>query len=229
MASLLLAALLTQAQAVGAAPKPIERVSLHQGTVADAWASPGFRLGLAFSAGGLWGEQGAADATVVGATIRAGWRFNRRFSLLSAFTYHVLLGDLVGLRYAITLEPTWHPVAGLSLGIGVGYAGIVGQRDDNYGPLAGSEGRETQPGVYAPPDPITLSDCNGGGIVGVLRAGYLFRIGRVGSTGPIASFFAQGSRCVADDEWGYESSYDRELVDWWPHLGFSLAWTFLWR
>lgn len=207
----------TRAHATPTRAAPYERFSLPQGSVDDAWASPGFRLGLGFGVGGLWGSARSAGGTLIGGTIRAAWRFGPRLSLASTFFYGALSGDLDAMRYAITVEPTWHPERGLSLGLGVGYGGLIGDVSESL--------RENEPGfgsVSRGEEP-TISHCEAGGIVGVARISYLFRLGRVGSTGPQATGIVQWTRCTDT------AGDDREIVQWWTHLGFSLAWTFSWR
>ena len=210
-----------------AAPRAVhEKESLPRGPVAEAWTSPGFRLGLGVLAGPIVGQDRAPSATAVGVTVHAGWRFGALFSLATAFSYEALFGSLGGLRYAVTLEPTWHPFPGVYLAVGAGYAGVTGTPK-----AVGPDGfTATAPGrpLASFGRELVERDCERGGVVALLRAGYNFRLGRVGATGPSASFATQAIPCI-ESYWSDEKLLLEEVTDWWPHLVFSLGWTFLWR
>ncbi|MCC6750359.1 MAG: hypothetical protein IT371_22025 [Deltaproteobacteria bacterium] len=207
------------------------RFSLPTESDRAAWLRPGFRVALGVGYGRLVGLGGAPSGNLVGPTIRLGVRLDEKWSLLGSLQYLYAFGaagGVSGLRFAGTVEPTWHVARGLSLSVGIGFAGLVEGR-------AGRPNPDPQPGTlyasYTFPDARTpLPSCSGVGVTGLVRADYLFVLGPRSSTGPTLVVDAQWTGCVADTGRD-EPDTARPIVrrQWWPHLGLSLAWVIAWR
>jgi hypothetical protein len=86
-------------------------------------------------------------------------------------------GDLEGLHYAITIEPTLHVTERFAVALGIGYAGLIAEVPTRH------EATLDTPG------------CSGAGIAAVARLQYLFRLGRRASTGPNVGVLAQWTAC----------------------------------
>lgn len=227
---LLLAGALPGRWSAARADEPTARTSLPEHGRHDAWQLPGLRIGLAAGYGGVIGLGGAPGGHLVGGNLRVGVRLDARWSIYASFQYYgVVSGELTGLRYSGTLEPTWHIVRGLSLSAGMGFGGIVER---------GGSGREDprphahgMPKSYTFPDASTpLPRCNGLGLAGVLRAEYRFRLGQRTSIGPALELLGQWTACV--DESGSVDPRTGQLNvrrQWWPQLGLAASWIAVWR
>ena len=195
-----------------------------------AWTKSGFRLGLGLEYGHLEGLRGAPDGRLLGAVLHAGLRLDEDWSLMTTFVYASASesGGLRGLRFAGTLDPTWHVTRELSLAFGFGFGGIV----------EGSTGRpDVQPigsglntsytfGGSAPPVP----SCSGVGVAGLVRAAYTWVIGPRSSTGVELELVGQYTSCVAKTGRVDPDSADPIVrTQYWPHWGATLAWGFAWR
>jgi hypothetical protein len=223
----LLAAQLAPASAAAAEDGPI-RLSLPTESERAVWLKPGFRFGLGIGYSRMQGIHGPPDGNLIGPSIRLGVRLDERWSLLASFQYQFAFGGagLTGVRYAGTIEPTWHVTPRLSLAVGVGFGGIVEGRTNRKNPAPSDiDSSYTFPGAETP-----LPGCSGVGVTGLARAEYLMVIGPRASTGPMAQLDMQWTGCVQDT--GRQDQDTAEPIvrrQWWPHLSFSLAWMVLWR
>ena len=204
------------------------RVSLPTASDREAWQRPGFRLQLGVLYGHLFGIGGAPGGPLVGPLLRIGLRLDPDWSLLASFSYAVASGDLSGLRYGATLEPTWHLTPHLGVALGLGLAGIVEGRTGRADP-------EPLPGTldtsYTFPDASPpIARCIGAGVVGLTRADWLWVLGPRTSTGLALELDGQWTGCV-DDTGRVEPDTARPIVrrQFWPHLGVSLSWVIAWR
>src|SRR5258706_14355463 len=86
------------------------RLSLPTESDREAWLRSGFRLALGLTYGSLRGLDGAPSGRLLGPTIRFGIRLDRDWSILASFQYASAsaAGGLSGLRFAGTIDPTWH-------------------------------------------------------------------------------------------------------------------------
>src|SRR5262245_41816149 len=93
------------------------RLSLASERDDDAWARAGFRLELGLLYGTLDGLGGAPGGRLVGGEMRTGVRLDRAWSILLSLQYAYASAphELSGLRYAGTIDPTWHVTRSLSL------------------------------------------------------------------------------------------------------------------
>src|SRR5439155_22187542 len=139
------------------------------------WRTSGFRLGLGLVYGRLVGLRGAPSGRLIGPTIRIGVRLDENWSVLTSFQYAAASksGGLSGLRFAGTIDPTWHVTPSLSVALGFGFGGIVEGRTGRMDPPAPPP--DTQ---YTYPSPSTpISSCSGVGATGLARATYLWILG----------------------------------------------------
>ena len=206
------------------------RLSLPTESDRAAWKKPGFRFGLGLAYGRLVGIDGAPSGNFIGPTIRMGIRLDERWSIMGSLEYLFASGrgGMGGLRYAGTIEPTWHATEHLNLGVGIGFGGLVEPSSSRPNP-------DPQPGTldasYTFPNARTpLPACNGVGVTGLLRAEWLFVLGPRASTGAALETDVQWTGCV-DDTGTVEPDTATPIVrrQWWPHYGGSLAWVILWR
>ncbi|MGB8295751.1 MAG: hypothetical protein WCG85_10025 [Polyangia bacterium] len=200
------------------------RLSLPTDSDRAVWKKPGFRFGLGLLYANLVGINGPPSGKFIGPTIRVGIRLDERWSLMGSLQYLFASGKggMGGLRYAGTIEPTWHATEHLSLAVGIGFGGLV---------ETGSNPPSTLDASYTYPDARTpLAACNGVGVTGLLRAEWLFVLGPRSSTGVALEGDGQWTGCV-DDTGNVDLDTATPIVrrQWWPHYGGSLAWVILWR
>src|SRR5262249_40391335 len=103
------------------------RLSLATEADREAWKRSGFRLGIGFIYRRMEGVGGAPSGRLLGPTLRVGLRLDAAWSVMASFQYAgaSAAGGLAGLRFAGTIDPTWHVTRNLSLAVGFGFGGIV--------------------------------------------------------------------------------------------------------
>jgi hypothetical protein len=209
---------------------PPPRLSLPTESDRALWKKPGFRFSVGFAYGRLYGVGGPPNYAMVGPLIRAGLRLDEAWSLMGSLQYFYATGGGVGstLRYAGTVEPTWHATEHLSLAVGIGFGGIIESRSRPTNP-------DPQPSTldssYTFPNAKTpIPSCNGVGAAGLLRAQWMWVMGPRSSTGLSLEFAGQWTACE-EDTGNFEPDTATPVVrrQWWPHLGGSLTWEIQWR
>lgn len=209
---------------------PPPRLSLPTESDRDLWKKPGFRFGLGLVYGRMYGIGGPPNSNLIGPTIRAGMRLDEAWSLMGSlqYLYATGAGGMKGVRFAGTIEPTWHATEHLSLAAGIGFGGLV---------QSGGTGTDPHPlgttlaTSYTFPDANTpLLNCNGVGVAGLLRAQWMMVMGPRASTGLALQMDGQWTACV-DDTGRLDTDTATPIVrrQWWPDLGGSLTWEILWR
>src|SRR5580704_13485409 len=159
------------------ADDPDGEVKLSLPTESDrvAWVRPGFRLGLGLDYGELVGLRGAPSGRELGVNMHAGLRLDEDWSLLVSFDYGRVSSNagISGLRYAGTLDPTWHVTRAFSLAFGFGFGGFVegstGRPDDAQ--------QATDVSITLPNASPPIPKCAGVGAAGLLRASYAWVMG----------------------------------------------------
>jgi hypothetical protein len=218
------------------APKPADddepppKLSLPTMADQEAWRRGGFRLGLGVAYGELAGLEGAPSGRLLGALVRLGVRLDRDWSILGSFQYAraSASGGLSGLRYAGTIDPTWHATSHLSLAVGMGFGGIV-------------EGSTGRPEVAPLPNTLfssytfpsaspPLPSCSGVGLAGLARASWTFVLGPRSATSFALEAIGQWTGCV-DDTGQVDLDTGKAIVrrQWWPHMGGTASWEIMWR
>jgi len=205
------------------------RFSLPTESERAMWKKPGFRFGLGVVYGRFYGINGPPNSQLIGPTIRLGLRLDEAWSLMSSLQYLYATGSggTRGLRFAGTIEPTWHATEHLSLAAGIGFGGIVQPSTSQ----SGTSQLGTPDTSYTYPDARTpMSSCNGVGVAGLLRAEWMMILGPRASTGLALEMDGQWTGCV-DDTGVLEPDTATPIVrrQWWPHVGGSIAWGILWR
>jgi hypothetical protein len=216
-----------------AAPKDDEgepRLSLPTESDRDAWTRAGFRLSLGAVYGRLVGLEGAPSGRLLGATVRLGLRLDASWSVLASFQYASASapGGLEALRFAGTIDPTWHATRHLSLALGLGFGGIVeaGTGRPDVDPLPGAiETSYTFPSSSPP-----LPNCSGVGVAALARAEWTIVLGPRSATSLGIEGVGQWTGCV-DDTGRVESDTGQAIVrrQWWPHVGGVGTWSITWR
>ena len=206
------------------------RFSLPTETERALWKKPGFRLGLGLVLGRLYGIGGAPDGHLIGPAIRFGVRLDEMWSLMGSLNYLYANGQggLKGLRFAGTIEPTWHATNHFDFAMGIGFGGIAEPSGGRPNPDPQSS---TLNSSYTFPNAKTpMPGCNGVGVAGLLRTEWHMELGPRSSTGISFQLDGQWTGCV-DDSGRVEPDTATPIVrrQWWPHLGGSLGWGILWR
>ena len=205
------------------------RLSLPTEADRDAWRRAGFRLALGLTYGRMYGLEGAPSGHLLGATIRFGLRLDSDWSILASFQYDVAssTNGLHGLRFAGTIDPTWHATRHLSLALGLGFGGIVGGR---YGmdvpPLPGTLATS----YTFPSASPSLPTCSGIGAAGLARAEWSWVLGPRSTTGLGLEALGQWTGCV-DDTGNVDLDSGQAIVrrQWWPQVGVTGTWSVTWR
>ncbi len=206
------------------------RLSLPTASDREAWQRSGFRLGLGAVYGQLTGLRGAPSGRLIGGALRVGLRLDAQWSIITSFQYAVASAPrgLSGLRFAGTVDPTWHVTRHLSLAIGGGFGGIVegntGRMDPS--PLPGTlESSYTFPDVRTP-----LAQCVGVGVAGLARVEWAYVLGPRTQTAFTLEVLGQATGCVDESD---QIEPDTGAViarrQWWPHTGVTLGWGITWR
>ena len=206
------------------------RLSLPTQADRVAWQDSGFRLGLGLVYGRLVGLRGAPSGRLIGPTIRVGLRLDESWSILTSFQYASASqhGGLSGLRFAGTLDPTWHVTPNLSIAIGFGFGGIVEGRTGRMDadPLPSTiDTSYTFPSARTP-----IASCSGVGAAGLARVEWAYVLGPRSQTGVSLEVVGQWTGCV-DDTNRVEPDTGVAIVrrQWWPHTGATLGWGIAWR
>lgn len=215
-------------------PKPDEdpepKLSLPTEADREAWTRPGFRLSLGLVGGQLAGANGAPGGRLIGAQLRLGLRLDRDWSLLASFQYAQAkrAHELSGLRFAGTLDPTYHATKNLALAVGFGFGGIVEGSTDRADPDPQASTLDTS---YTFPDArAPIASCSGVGVVGLVRGEWSYVIGPRASTSLALEVAGQWTGCV-DDTGRFEPDTGAaiERRQFWAHVGTTLAWSVMWR
>jgi hypothetical protein len=206
------------------------RLSLPTEADRTAWQTSGFRLGLGLAYGRLTGLRGAPSGRLLGPTIRMGLRLDRSWSLLASFQYASASQprELAGLRFAGTIDPTWHVTPSLAVALGFGFGGIVEGSTDRTDPEPLPSTLESS---YTFPDADPpIASCNGVGAAGLARIEWGYVLGPRTQTQVSLEVVGQWTGCV-DDTGRIEPDTGTAIVrrQWWPHTGATLAWGFTWR
>jgi hypothetical protein len=206
------------------------RLSLPTQADRTAWQTSGFRLGLGLVYGRLVGLRGAPSGRLLGPTVRIGLRLDERWSVLASFQYASASqsGGLSGLRFAGTIDPTWHVTPSLSVAVGFGFGGIVEGRTGRRDAMPLPSTLDTS---YTFPDARTpVASCSGVGAAGLARVEWAYVIGPRAQTSVALEVVGQWTGCV-DDTNRVEPDTGTAIVrrQWWPHTGATLAWGIAWR
>jgi hypothetical protein len=159
-----------------------------------------------------------------------GVRLDRSWSLLASFQYASASesGELAGLRFAGTIDPTWHVTPRLAVALGFGFGGIVEGNTERMDPEplpTTLESSYTFPDANPP-----IASCNGVGAAGLARVEWAYVLGPRSQTAIALEVVGQWTGCI-DDTGRIEPDTGTAIVrrQWWPHTGATLLWGFTWR
>lgn len=209
------------------------KLSLPTEQDAAAWQQPGFRLQMGTGFGILSGIDGTPGSKNIPILVRIGARLDRDWSLFGSFQFAVAgwrkNGDLSGLRFAGTIDPTWHITDHLDVAAGFGFGGLVegstGRSDPNAEQRAALVASYTFASARTP-----MVACSGVGVAGLLRATYMWVLGPLSATGFAAQADGQWTACV-ENVGRVEPDTAQSIVrrQWWSNAGGSLTWLISWR
>jgi hypothetical protein len=194
-----------------------------------AWQKTGFRLGLALAYGRFDGIHGAPSGRLLGAVLHAGLRLDPQWSLMSTFQYASAYErhGLNGLRFAGTIDPTWHPSPSFALALGVGFGGIVEGRTGRVDMTPMDLSTDVS---YTYPSPTpSLTSCSGVGAAGLARAEWMYVLGPRSATTVALEVLGQYTACVQKIGLEPDTARPIERRQYWPHAGFTLSWGVTWR
>lgn len=200
--------------------------SLALETPAEAWERAGFRVTLAVPYGEMVGLRGAPSATVIGANVRAGLRLDADWSLLGSLQYALARPStsdaLGGVRFAGTLDPTWHVSPNLAISVGAGFGGIVESGRTRVDPEPDGDTLETS---YTFPNARTpIRSCSGVGIAALARAEWSYVLGSRTSASVAFEVVGQWTGCVEDLQRVEPDTGDAIVRrQWWAHVGGTLS------
>jgi hypothetical protein len=206
------------------------KLSLPTEADRQAWRRAGFRVGLAMTYGELRGLGGAPGGRLLGPTLRVGVRLDDRWSIVGSFVYASAsrTGELAGLRFGGTVDPTWHVTRSTSLAVGVGFGGIVEGPTLRMDAAPLPDSLETS---YTFPDASPPIDrCSGGGVSALVRGEWGYVLGPRTQVGVGVETFGQWTACV-DDTGRVEPDTGEPIVrrQYWPHVGVSVSAGITWR
>ena len=205
------------------------KLSLPTEADRQAWLHPGFRLGLGLTYGEFHGLRGAPSGRLLGPKLRVGLRLDETWSLMASFEYTAAsrAGGLAGLRFAGTLDPTWHVTPAFSLAVGLGFGGIV---EDSTRMDATPLPADIQSSYTFPDASTPIKSCSGVGAATLVRGEYAYVLGPRTEITVGAEAIGQWTGCV-DDSGHVEPDTGKaiERHQWWPHVGASLTVGITWR
>jgi hypothetical protein len=193
-----------------------------------AWTHSGFRLGLGLEYGRFEGLRGAPSGRLLGPVIRAGLRLDEDWSLVATFVYASASarGGLSGLRFAGTIDPTWHITRSLSLAFGFGFGGIV---EGNTGRKDMAQ-QATDVSITLPSADPPVSSCSGVGAAGLARIAYTWVLGPRAATHLELEALGQYTSCVGrTSHVEPDTAQPITRTQYWPHAGATLSWGVEWR
>ena len=216
------------------------RLSLPTEEDVAVWRSPGIRIALGYGYGRFFGTRDSTDFSAHHIILHPDFRIDDEWSIASTATYTIAGKDISALRWSVSLEPTWHPWRGLGIAVGVGYAGILGERQNAYfySPDGGGQGYY----LPNPEDPVApahsrsaigrelLQSCQGSGWNTLTRIEYLFVAGPLFASGPFAQGDWQWVACQQSfGDTDTNTGKPINTTQWWGHRGVSLGWWLEWR
>lgn len=227
---LILLALSTLAYADDKDDEGTPKLSLPTEADRVAWQHSGFRLGLGLGYGRMIGLRGAPSGRLLGPVLHAGLRLDDDWSIYASFQYASAStpGGLSALRFAGTLDPTWHVTRSLALALGFGFGGLVEGRTGRMDvePFASTLSTSyTFPSSRHP-----LPSCSGVGAAALARATYSYVLGPRSTTELELEVIGQYTDCV-DRSGRVDPDTAQPIVreQFWSHTGVQLIWGIAWR
>ena len=208
----------------------VVRLSLPTEADRIAWTRPGFRLGLGLVYGRMQGLRGAPSGRLLGPMLHAGLRLDKDWSIYASFQYASASqsGGLSALRFAGTIDPTWHATPSLALAIGFGFAGLVEGRTGRPDPDPLGSTLDTS--YTFPSAEHPLPSCSGVGAAGLVRGTYSYVMGPRATFNAELEVFGQYTACI-DRTGRVEPDTAQPIIreQYWQHLGMSLGVGVAWR
>jgi hypothetical protein len=224
------AALLGCALAPVAHADPEAKTSIALESDEDAWQRSGFRLGLGLAYGDLYGLRGPPSGRLLGPLVHVGLRLDRDWSIYSTFDYESASrrGGLSGLRFAGTIDPTWHVARHFALGVGFGFGGFV----EGHTGRADAEplGSTLDTSYTFTNAEMPIASCSGVGASGLVRGTYSHVIGPRAELVVELEIIGQETKCI-EPTGTVEPDTAQPIVreQYWSHAGAQMIWGVTWR
>lgn len=203
------------------------RVSLPTEEDTELWKQSGFRFQFGYAFGWLDGAGELPSAMAHEIVVRAGARLEPEWSLFGTLSYGFTDGEICGVRFIATIEPTFHPVPELAIALGWGLGGFVETASTRPDPAPEQE--ESLVAPYTMTEGV-IPVCTGLGTAAVLRVDYQFVLGNLFSMGPSLEGAVMWTGCE-EDTGRVEPDTAEAIVrrQWWQHYTISAGWMFSWR
>ncbi len=212
------------------ADEPDAKLSLAVESDDEAWQHSGFRLGLGLEYGELSGLRGAPSGRLLGPELHVGMRLDRTWSLYTTFEYASASSraGISGLRFAGTIDPTWHLSRSFSLGVGFGFGGIVEGHTNR--PDIAPLGSTLDTSYTFPSSSPPLPSCSGDGVAAIARATYTHLLGPHSATTVELEMIGQDTTC-SEGTGNVEPDTAQPIVrrQYWTNVGATLFWGMAWR
>jgi hypothetical protein len=198
------------------------RLSLPTESDLAAWRSPGFRLQLGWGYAIVHGTGAAWSFRSENFLLRPSVRLDDRWALALDLLYGT---GPNGVRWNVTLEPTFFIWRQLAVSAGVGFGGLyISQPGINTGTLP----TETVSRTLSQSD--RLDSCTGSALTSIARVEYLFVAGPLFASGPFAHVEAMWTDCQETfGQVDQETGRPIQLDQWWTQWTTTFGWWFAWR
>ncbi|MDB4955510.1 MAG: hypothetical protein JWO36_3079 [Myxococcales bacterium] len=206
----------------------VPKLSLPTEADRVAWQKSGFRLGLGLAYGRFDGLRGAPSGRLLGAQLHAGLRLDESWSVYVSFQYAAVsqAGGLSGLRFAGTIDPTWHVTPRFALAGGFGFGGIVEGRTGRTDAVPPT----TDVSYTFPNASMPIASCSGVGAAGLARATWTYVLGPRASTDVALEVIGQYTACTRRSGFlDADTARPIEFRQFWSHAGVTLSWGVAWR
>lgn len=214
--------------------KPITQTSEFKESAQEAWAAPGFRIGLSYDFKMLSSLGYQPTMLSHGFSIRPHYRFENDWGIGSTISYGIPFQGNSGLNWSVALNGTWWFFEQLGVSVGVGYAGLMVNCDRSAGPcnetLPNRDGQEPQREDLWLEEGQELRACTGGGLILNTRLDYNLPVKGYFATGPYIQSYYETIQCKRETGSSHpDTGRLLHYLDTWSYFGIGAGWWFTWQ